>query len=81
MLDNYSHYKGKRNKNKMRFMTYTDYIVNKTFNKDLMKLYGFTKFDSISNKLAALVRPKCLYFEIDHVMADIILFRNERDRS
>ena len=34
---------------------YTDFLVDKYFDKDIMKLFGFSKCESISNNLAALI--------------------------
>ena len=53
-LDEESHYKSKRNKTRSRFLVYTDYIVEKDFDKEITKLFG-TKIESISNHLAALI--------------------------
>ena len=35
-------YKRKRNKKNLRFLKYTDYIVEKFFNKNILKMFGFT---------------------------------------
>jgi len=61
-------------------LNYTDYLVDKYFSKDLMKLYGFTKLEPISNMLAALVQPKSLKTEIGKIKTDILLYRAERDK-
>jgi hypothetical protein len=63
-LDSELHYKSKRNKTRQRFLVYTDFLVEKYFDKDIMKLFGFTKFETISNNLAALIQPKCLQNEL-----------------
>lgn len=66
-LDNEVGYKSKRKKFKVRFLHYTDLLVDKYFSKEMMKLYGFTKIESISNMLAALIHPKSLKTEISKI--------------
>jgi hypothetical protein len=60
-------YKGKRNKKNLRFLKYTDYLVDQFFNKQLLHLFGFTNLQSISNHLAAFIHPKCLISEINDI--------------
>ena len=72
-------YKNKRNKKGQSFMVYTDFIVEKYFDRDIMRLFGFNKFELVSNKLAALIQPKCLINEIEKVKLDINRLRLETD--
>jgi hypothetical protein len=74
-------YKNKRNKKTQSFMVYTDFIVDKYFDKDLMRLFGFQKFELVSNKLAALIQPKCLINEIEKVKVDIARLRLGNDNT
>lgn len=62
-------------------MVYTDFIVDKYFDKDLMRLFGFQKFELVSNKLAALIQPKCLINEIEKVKVDIARLRLGNDNT
>lgn len=59
-------------------MVYTDFLVEKYFDKEIIHLFGFNGFESISNKLAALIQPKCLLNEIESVKNDIELLRKEQ---
>lgn len=80
-LDGELHYKAKRNKAKQRFLTYTDFLVEKYFDKEIMKLFGFTKFETISNHLAALIQPKCLQNEMSSIKGDIDLLRTQKTKE
>jgi hypothetical protein len=51
--------------------------VEKYFDKEMMKLFGFTKYETISNHLAALIQPKCLQNELVTIKGDIDLLRKE----
>ena len=72
-LDRMVQYKAKRNKNSLCFYEYTDYMVKESFEKEMMKLFGFTSYESISNCLAALIQPKSLKSKIEQIMTDIEL--------
>lgn len=80
-LDNEVKYKQKRNKRSQSFVALTDYLVDKYFDKEIIKLFGFQSCESISNKLAALIQPKCLLNELEHVMSDITLLRKEKAKK
>ena len=72
-------YNSRKNKGKHRFLTFTDYFVREHFDKDMLKLFGITKLDSLSNKLAAVIMPSCLKREIESIQKDIKIFRNEKE--
>lgn len=79
-LDSELHYKQKRNKSKQRFLMYSDFLVEKYFDKDIMRLFGFTRFETISNNLAALIQPKCLQNELNNLKLDIALLKKEKEK-
>jgi len=62
------------------FLLYTDYLVEKEFDSDFLKLFGFNErgMNSISNHLAAIIQPKCLLNELEHLKQDITVFRKEQ---
>lgn len=82
-LDRETHYKGKRYKHRSRFLLYTDYLVDKHIDKEILKLFGFsdTERHKISNFLAALIQPKCLLNELTTLSQDIGLLRREQTKT
>jgi hypothetical protein len=80
-LNELSHYKAKRNRTRSKFLVYTDFYVDKDFDKDILRLFGFTKFESVSEHLAALIQPKCLLTELETIKADIELLQSEKQTS
>ena len=79
-LDGELHYKQKRNKMGQRFLIFTDFLVGKYFDKEMMRLFNVDKLENISNCLAALIQPKCLLAEFKNIQKDINLLRKEMSK-
>lgn len=72
-------YKNKRNKANPSFLVYTDFLVEKCFDKELLKLLNLQTFEEVSNKLAALIQPKRLINEIENARKDINILRQAQN--